>query len=113
MYFIYCRVICIIIWVVENVEPYYVPLIPGKVIGRHLFWSNFILNKIKVKCDNINLGKMEQFRKRADLSKYNLDNERVILRNMVNPELGLHIFKCAFKEQQQTLLKQKIKGEKK
>ena len=28
-------------WIVENVEPYYVPLILGKIIGRHLIWSNF------------------------------------------------------------------------
>ena len=29
-------------WVVENVVPYYAPLIPPtKQIGRHLFWSNF------------------------------------------------------------------------
>lgn len=29
-------------WVVENVVPYYKPLIePTKKIGRHLFWSNF------------------------------------------------------------------------
>ena len=28
-------------WVVENVVPYYEPLIPARQIGRHLFWSNF------------------------------------------------------------------------
>ena len=30
-------------FVVENVIPYYEPLIPGKVMGRHIFWSNFEL----------------------------------------------------------------------
>src|SRR5574344_1742345 len=30
-------------WVVENVNGYYEPLIPAKVQGRHLFWSNFEL----------------------------------------------------------------------
>ena len=37
-------------WVVENVVPYYKPLIePTKRIGRHLFWSNFeiIANEVK------------------------------------------------------------------
>ena len=29
-------------WVVENVVPYYKPLIqPSSKVGRHLFWSNF------------------------------------------------------------------------
>ncbi len=29
------------LWVVENVNPYYKPLIPAKEVGRHLVWSNF------------------------------------------------------------------------
>ena len=29
------------LWVIENVVPYYEPLIPATKIGRHLFWSNF------------------------------------------------------------------------
>jgi len=90
-------------WVVENVEPYYIPLIKGKVVGRHLFWGNFVINKIKVECDSINKGTMKLFRKKADLSKYNLDNERKVLRNCVNPKIGLHIFNCAFKEKQTRL----------
>jgi len=91
-------------WVVENVEPYYTPLIPGKVVGRHLFWCNSNLSKMKIENDNINKGTMKEFRsKTEDLSKYNLHNERQVLRNMVNPKLGLHIFNCIFKEQQVTL----------
>ena len=31
------------IWLVENVVPYYEPLIPAEKIGRHLYWSNFEL----------------------------------------------------------------------
>jgi DNA (cytosine-5)-methyltransferase 1 len=90
-------------WVVENVNPYYKPLIPGKLIQRHLFWSNYPLTTIKIKSDNINLGTMEDFRKNGDIIKYNLDNERQVLRNCVKPELGLHIFKMAFKETQKVL----------
>ena len=94
-------------WIVENVTPYYNPLIPGKIIGRHLIWSNFHISKLKIESDDINLGTMQKFRKKADLSKYNINNERQVLRNMVNPELGLHIFKLAFKEPQKTLLEVK------
>lgn len=37
------------LWVVENVVPYYTPLIaPTKKIERHLFWSNFELPDIQV-----------------------------------------------------------------
>jgi len=92
-------------WVVENVNPYYTLLIPGKLIHRHLFWSNFNIPRIKLPSDNINLGKMNDFRKIADLREYNLPNERQILRNCVNSELALHIFKCAFKDKQMLLLK--------
>ncbi len=90
-------------WVVENVNPYYSPLISGKLIQRHLFWSNFIIPRKKFNSDKINLGKMKDFRKIADLRKYKLNNERQVLRNCVEPKLGLHVFNMAFKEKQVTL----------
>ena len=31
------------LWVVENIIPYYKPLLPAKKVGRHLFWSNFTI----------------------------------------------------------------------
>jgi len=34
-------------WVCESVKPYYQPLIPGKLIQRHLFWSNFELTNLE------------------------------------------------------------------
>lgn len=93
-------------WVVENVKPYYSPLIPAKEIQRHLFWSNFPLNANKfLKKDNIRKVQIPDLQKLHgfNLSKYKLKNKRQILRNCVLPELGLHIFKCAFKELQKTL----------
>ncbi len=33
-------------WVVENVIPFYEPLIPAQKRGRHLYWCNFILPNI-------------------------------------------------------------------
>ena len=35
-------------FVVENVVPYYKPLIDGKIMGRHIFWANFEFNNCKV-----------------------------------------------------------------
>ena len=93
-------------WVVENVVPYYEPLIKAKKIQRHLFWSNFPLNKIKIDTDNITDGKVLEWEKKLgfEISRYKLNHRKdQILRNCVNPELGLHIFKMAFKDKQEIL----------
>jgi len=37
------------------------------------------------------------------MSKYSGVDKIKILRNLVNPKLGLHIFNCAFKEKQEGL----------
>jgi len=35
-------------WVVENVKPYYEPLIkPTTILDRHLFWANFEISKVE------------------------------------------------------------------
>ena len=47
------------LWVVENVQPYYVPLMPGKKIGRHLFWSNFHIPTIESNDADINRGNIK------------------------------------------------------
>ena len=83
-------------WVVENVFPYYKPLIePSFSISRHLFWSNkFILcqNFESTKINFNNNGKNEK--RFIDLSKYKFTGIRKlqVLRNMVAPELGKYIF---------------------
>ncbi len=103
-------------WVIENVKSYYEPLIKPFEAGRHYFWSNFHISNKKIECKfNIanmrtstrktqedNLRSLEGFHG-IDLSKYNMNDKRKALRNCVKPELGLHIFNCAFKEKQQTL----------
>lgn len=36
-------------WVVENVKPYYDPLVrPSAILGRHYFWSNFRIGKFEI-----------------------------------------------------------------
>ena len=35
-------------WVVENVQAYYKPLIEPFSLGRHWYWSNFLISKITV-----------------------------------------------------------------
>jgi len=89
-------------WVVENVIPYYKPLIKSQIVSRHCFWSNFIINKIKLPTANIK-HQETQPKYGFDLEDYQIDNKRIILRNLINPKLGLHVFKCAFKDKQELL----------
>ena len=93
-------------WVVENVIAFYEPLIKPQEIQRHWFWCDFILsNKKIIGKDNIQFGRIKQYEKIQgfNLDKYRNIDKRTILRNCVRPELGLHIFKMAFKDQQKTL----------
>lgn len=85
------------LWVVENVKPYYKPLIEGQLLQRHLFWSNFHIFYISVEKDNIRTAQIPDLQKKYgfDLSKYKLSNKRQVLRNCVTPKLGLHILKSA------------------
>jgi DNA (cytosine-5)-methyltransferase 1 len=85
-------------YVVENVIPFYEPLIKGQKLGRHLYWSNFHINQLdfEIKSDEIKGSsvKSQTKNKKIDLSKYKVKNKEILLKNMVNPELGLHIFNC-------------------
>lgn len=85
-------------WVVENVKPYYQPLISVYTeIQRHLFWANFPITEIVVKEDNIRKAQIPDLQRlhRINLSAFKIKNKRQILRNCVNAELGNHIFTLA------------------
>ena len=70
-------------WVVENVIPYYEPLIkPGSKIGRHYFWSNFTIGNFEHKSSDI--------RALSGTSK-----KDKLERNKTDPEIGLYILNCA------------------
>ena len=83
-------------FVVENVTPYYEPMIKPQKIGRHCFWANFNIPEIKVDTKfNINDNKRQIF---------NLDGIKLtkrkdqVHRNCVEPTMGKHIFDAAFKQ---------------
>ena len=87
-------------WVVENVIPYYRPLIePAAEIDRHLFWSNFYIPKIEVEKEKaIAYQTGTNGRYGFNLKGVSVGtgaNKRQILRNLVNPETGLHILNMA------------------
>jgi len=98
-------------WLVENVIPYYKPLIaPTKILGRHQFWANFDIedkefNYVQIGTMNRNASKEAQRKaiiREAQipelldlhgLKDFKIKNKRQVLRNCVLPETGLHIIK--------------------
>ena len=86
---------------VENVIPYYEPLIPAKKRGRHLYWTNFLLpnslNERKVNIGSVNdeVNKLCKFHE-IDLSSYKGDQRKdKIARNLVDYEAGKTILQVA------------------
>ena len=88
-------------WVVENVIPYYEPLVPAIKRGRHLYWTNFKLpNDLGDRRFAISSAKQElkglcKFHE-YDFTKYK--GEQPVLkmaRNLVDYEAGKTIFNTA------------------
>jgi DNA (cytosine-5)-methyltransferase 1 len=86
---------------VENVIPYYEPLIPGIKRGRHLYWCNFNLpNVLSNRTETIMREKDEvkQWCKFHDYDFYQYKGEQrtdKIARNLVDYEAGKTIFATA------------------
>lgn len=86
-------------WVVENVKPYYDLLIPGQLVERHIFRTNFYI-PIYWKTNTERVSKIvgTEVVYWFNLSWTNIKNKRKCLRDLVNPELGLHIFEASKRE---------------
>lgn len=83
-------------WVVENVIPYYKPLIKPTVdIDRHLYWSNFNIPKINVEKEYIIKYVKVDTLKDFDLSNYKIPDKRQVIRNQVNDKVGRFILDCS------------------
>ena len=83
------------LWLVENVKPYYKPLIPPTFeMQRHLFWSNFYVQSKQFPTDILRSAQVPdlQIHTGIDLNQYKLSNKRQVLRNCVYPPLGEYIF---------------------
>lgn len=89
-------------WCVENVNPYYEPLIKPRKCGRHLFWSNFHISEFDVKRPEGFISKSTLEGKKEMMDWLGIHFEEVIyykgnhcpvqiLRNCVHPKLGAHI----------------------
>lgn len=82
-------------WIVENVRPYYEPLIkPSFVLQRHYFWSNKVVADKEFPKDNQrSRNKIVELEEHYGLSVSNskLPNKRQVLRNCVLPAVGAYI----------------------
>ena len=91
-------------YVVENVIPYYQPLIPAKKRGRHLYWTNFNLpsdigerenGKGIISVTGEEVSKLSIFHN-YDFNKYKGKQRRdKIARNLVDYVAGQTIFEAA------------------
>lgn len=82
------------VFVVENVKPYYTPLIEARERGRHLFWSNFyipLFDQVDGRTKHNDITNSSTVYG-ISLKNRDIDDKRKVLRNMVNPDLGLHVF---------------------
>jgi DNA (cytosine-5)-methyltransferase 1 len=100
-------------YVVENVKPYYEPIIKAQEIDRHLYWTNFNIPKnINARhfnglCQTKNEVKNLSIFHDYDFYKYKgsqLTNK--IARNLVDYEVGKSIFETALKIKKDNNLKQ-------
>lgn len=99
---IFLQKFCKTKWVVENVIPYYEPLIkPTVTIDRHHFWSNFDIPEFELKRSY--KGAVTEQTKETLAQEYGIElpadtkNQRKLLRNAVRPEVGLHILSASRK----------------
>lgn len=81
-------------YVVENVKPYYKPLIePSVVLQRHYFWSNFNIQQVEIEQDKIRTAQIPDLQRlhKIDLSEVKIKDKRQLLRNCVHYKLWEHI----------------------
>lgn len=94
------------LWVVENVKPFYEPLIQPKINGRHCYWSNFDVGDFAhtMPSDFINLANLAGKKKMMDWLGIHYEENIYygnnhcpvqILRNCVHPLEGAAIMSRA------------------
>lgn len=96
-------------WCVENVTPYYQPLItPRTAIDRHFFWGNFPIPVIRIpSIGNRHNMTSKQLSIALDIqlpSFVATKNARLMLRDTTAPEIGAHVLKSATKVTKQEIL---------
>ena len=88
-------------FVVENVKPYYKPLVePTARLGRHLLWSNFDIPERTI-IDGLSHNERGSSAKGFfDLRPFKTKHRKdQIIRNSVNPEIGKYVLSCFMNRQ--------------
>lgn len=112
------------LYCIENVKSYYTPLIPPQESGRHYFWANFQIPKLnhKIKIAGMNSRHKNkgnvtshQLEKESmskmgfpDLSCYKYPKKERLLRNCVDPDIGLAILQRAIESFKLKSVKQQV-----
>jgi DNA (cytosine-5)-methyltransferase 1 len=100
---------------VENVIPYYEPLIPGQKRGRHLYWTNFLLpNDIAERSmKGVMCGQStDELKKLCDFHRYDFyqykgeQSKTKMARNLVDFEVGKTILETALNIYKKTNINQ-------
>jgi len=99
-------------YVVENVIPYYEPLVPAQLRGRHLYWANFNLptdlndRRVQIGAGKRELNKLCNFHE-IDISSYNGEQSLIkVARNLVDFEAGRTILERALNIQKENDIRQ-------
>ena len=97
-------------WVVENVDPWYDPLVEPQASGRHMFWSNFDIPELDT---GPTIGRdgesvMDKYDPNAQAKEFGYDPEQLqeyqfpsdyprdkVINNMVHPKVGKAILESA------------------
>ena len=76
-------------------------LIKPMQVTRHYFWANFFIPDMKLPPPRIDQSSNTDLENHLgfDLSQYNHPEKRKMLRNCVNPELGLHVLQSSRRTQ--------------
>lgn len=83
-------------FVVENVDPYYRPLLPATKIDHHLFWANFYISEMHIEREgNVNRTTKETLSENRNIEIPKIRDSRKALRNAVHPLIGKHILEGA------------------
>lgn len=112
------------LYCVENVISYYTPLVQPQESGRHYFWANFRIPKLnhKIKISGMNSRyknkgnvSSHQLEKESmakmgfpDLSEYKYPKKERLLRNCVDPDIGLAILERVIDSYKQKSVKQQV-----
>ena len=100
-------------WVVENVDPWYDPLVEPQASGRHMFWSNFEIPELDT---GPTIGRdgesvMDNYDPDAQAKEFGYDPEKLktfdfpsdyprdkVINNMVHPKVGKSILESALND---------------